>query len=700
MADLLQIGLSGIYSSQANLATTSNNIANVNTEGYSRQSVDVTSAHPTQLGNHFIGNGSVIAGVERAHDQFAFTENLMNTSQSGYATEVYQQTSQLDKLLSGQGTSVAQPVLDMFDSLNDIADSPNTLEARQVFLGEAHKMASQYNLLSENLQTQYSSINTDIANTAATVTTLGDDISELNYQISSVLGSGAGSNANDLLDKRDQAITALSQYVDVSVVDANNDMINVYIGSGQPLVMGNSSRQMIAINGDPDPSRKELALTINGTKSNLDGSSLGGTLAGLFDTRSNDVEDAMNQLGHNVIGLTHSINEMQTQGMTLEGEIGEYLFNDVNATQSMQNRVLAHDDGLGNAQLSVSIDNLSELTSDEYKLVVDTYTPATAGSVDAPASAESISFTATNLTTGKSTTLTINDMAITERIAIPNSGISIGVDLIDADNPPQEGKTFTLRPTRLAAQEVALVEIAPDKIAAAAVEVQTVASDSNTGDAVLRTSALNNVADPLYIDAANPLQVQVTGVDSVSGEITYNIVDQTGVSVTLPDGSSTEYIPAKDSGDKLEGLTMIPDPSTGKATLNVAGVELELSSGMPQPGDTFTLNYNETGVGDNSNILAIADLQNQKIMNEGKSTVADVYSGLLSDMGSKASNADVVKQTMDILQAQSFERIQNVSGVNMDEEAANLLQYQQYYSASARVITVASEIFDTILQIR
>ncbi|MEI6897231.1 MAG: flagellar hook-associated protein FlgK, partial [Psychromonas sp.] len=622
MADLFNIGLSGIHSSQANLATTSNNIANINTEGYSRQSVEVEAAKTGQYGSYFIGNGSIIVGVERAYDQFAYTENLANTSQYGYAKEVYQQTSQLDTLLSSEGTSVAKPVLKMFNSLNDVADNPNALEARKVFLENAKNVISQYNLVYDGLETQYTNINHDITNTAKVITTLAENIASLNVKIAAVLSDdGVDSNANSLLDERDQTIQELSQYVDVSVVDTESDMVNVYIGSGQSLVMGVSSLKLIALNGQPDPSRKELALTIDGNKSMLDGRRLGGSLAGLFHTRDNDVESALNQLGQNIIGLTHSINEQQREGMTLEGELGNYLFNDVNSSTSMRNRALAHNDGLGNIELSVRIDNINKLTADEYKLVVDAY------QLGPP---ETISFTATNTRTGKSQVIAIDDLSTSKRVHIPNSGISIGIDSLDPNNPPQVGKSFTLRPTRLAAQEASLVVDDSKKVAAAGAEIKALAGSHNSGNAILRTTAINDFLDPLYMDADSPLQIVITAVDNRSGEITYNIADEKGTIVTLPVGSANTYQPEKVVGSRLAGLRLKPDPFTGKVTFNVAGVEVEMRAGKAQAGDTFTLNYNETGNGDNSNILEVAYLQNLKLMNEGKSTFSDIYSALLS----------------------------------------------------------------------
>lgn len=668
MADLFQIGLSGIYSSQASLATTSHNISNVSTEGYSRQTVDVTSAQAQKLGANFIGNGSIINGIDRAYDQFAFKENIINTSDHAYNEVSYTQASQLDKLLSNESTSVAKSVLSLFSSLGDVADHPNTIETRAVFLEDASNMINQYNTLYQQLETQYSGVNNDIENSAAAITELADNIATLNSRILTVSSSDSSGDANDLLDRRDQAITALSEYVNVSVLEADNNMVNIYIGSGQGLVMGVQSQSIVAINGDPDPARKELALSNNGKTSPVDGSKFGGKVSALFETRENEIERAFNQLGQNVIGLTHAINEQQQQGQTLDGEIGAALFNDINSDQAMKSRVLSHADGKGEATLSVRIDDLSELSADEFSLKVIPNDPG----ID-------LTFSVTNNTTGETQTVSIADLANDKRIEIPGAGISIGIDSISASEPLQVGKEFTLRPTRLGAQQASLDETDPTKVAVADAEIKAVVSDTNNGTATFHVSGIVDKGDPNYMDEDSPITIKIS-TNTTTSEVFYNIFDKNDNQINTPE------------------LTAIIDPLTGKATLEFGGVKVEMEKGIPVAGDEITLNYNETGAGDNRNILAMSDLQNTKIMNDGKSTFQDVYSEMISEIGAKTANADVAMQSSAILKNQSFERIQSVSGVNMDEEAANLLMYQQHYSAAARVITIASELFDTILQ--
>ena len=663
MADLLQIGLSGIYSSQASLTTTSHNISNVSTEGYSRQTVTVEAQGALKQSTNFIGSGSMVGSIDRAYDQFAFADNVRNTSSYAYYQETYTQANQMDLLLSSESTSATTSVLNMFSSLGSIANNPSQLEARDVFLQDANNMVNQYNTLYEHLEVQYNSINADIDNAAGAITELAQSISSLNLQIATVTGSSSGGDANDLLDKRNLAITELSEYVDVSVVAEDNNMVNIFIGSGQGLVVGSTFQSAVSVAGDPDPSRKELALSFNGQISNISGNKLGGQVGAMFDSRDNDLEVAMNKLGQSVIGLTHAINEQQKEGQDLDGQIGGNIFNDINSTESMEKRVLGNSDNGGNATLGVSIDDLSELSSDEFDLAVEAYDTVTGN----------ITFSVTNKTTGIAMDPITANTSSDTHIDIPGAGISVSIDINTVDSAFQEGDEFTLRPTRYGAMEASVEATEASKIAAAGPEIIVSAGESNAGSSVLSITK----SDTINIDEDNPLTITIGDVDTANNSFAFESVGKDGI-VTA-------------------GTSSI-DPLTGKAVLTIGGVEVELENGLPGKNDTFDLNFNVTGDGDNSNMLEITALQNAKIMNGNTGTFQDVYSGMISEIGAKTSNADVAMQSASILKAQSFERIQSVSGVNMDEEAANLLMYQQYYSAAARVITVANEIFDSILE--
>jgi len=165
----------------------------------------------------------------------------------------------------------------------------------------------------------------------------------------------------------------------------------------------------------------------------------------------------------------------------------------------------------------------------------------------------------------------------------------------------------------------------------------------------------------------------------------YTVTDNTGAALTL------------NPGDPMTGLGIVLDPLTQRRTVNVAGITLELD-GKPASGDSFTLSFNQTADGDNRNALVIAGLQSQKLLKSGKQTFQDNYAALGSEIGSVSKNAKTSMEASEALLEQSTTRVLATAGVSLDEEAANLIKFQQSYSASARVITVAGELFSTLLQ--
>jgi flagellar hook-associated protein 1 FlgK len=427
--------------------------------------------------------------------------------------------------------------------------------------------------------------------------------------------------------------------------------------------MGGESLEIVSVAGVADPSRKELAISSNGKLSYLNGANLGGKVAALFDSRLNGVERGFNQLGQNVIGLTHAINEQQQSGQTLEGKIGGNIFNDINSESAMEGRVLIRNDGLSNdVNLSVRIDDLTQLSADEFELKVTHYDGISGN----------LQLRMTNATTGEVQTIS-HDTTKSLRVALPNAGISLGLDNI---SNLEEGKSFTLRPTRMGAVQTKVEMTNPALVAVADAEVKLVAANSNLGTAQVRVGEIVNRLDASYVKKDEPLTFEFS-VDT-SGNVTYQILDANSVNV-------------------LSSSVLSVDSLTGKGQISYAGVEIELVSGAFSDGDKFTLNFNETGDGDNRNMLEMSNLQNKKIMGRNKLTFLDVYSNIVSEQGAKTANADVAMQSTSILKNQSFERLQNTVGVNLDEEAANLLKFQQHYGAAARIISVASELFDTIL---
>jgi flagellar hook-associated protein 1 len=403
-------------------------------------------------------------------------------------------------------------------------------------------------------------------------------------------------------------------------------------------------------------------------------------------------------LGLNALAIAHSINEQQKQGQDLDGQIGGPLFTDFNSTTSQHTRVLSHADGLGTATLGVRIDDLGSLSGNEFELKVTTFNAGPP---------QQIQFSMTDKTTGQVQTLPAAgplDLSTDQRVDVPGAGFSIGIESIDLADPVQVGKTFTLRPTRTAAQDIAVIESDPRKVAAADAEVKVATSATNTGSSKLTVKSMNDRSDALYPSKDNPYTVAFTGVNAGPPTVyEYEMRDKNGVVLTVPPGASytvtdnTGAALTLNPGDPLTGLGVVLDPLTQRQTVDLAGITLELD-GAPAVNDSFTLSFNQTADGDNRNALAIAGLQTQKLLKSGKQTFQDNYAALGSEIGSVTKNAKTSMDASEALLEQSSTRVLATAGVSLDEEAANLIKFQQSYSASARVITVAGELFSTLLQ--
>ncbi len=698
MADLLQIGLTGLNVSQTGLTTTGHNISNINNKSYSRQVMTADTLGSQRIGNAFVGSGAQVKAIERQYDQFAYKENLINTTSQKYYETRYLQAQQLDSLLTSEDTSVSADMLTMFGSMNGVADHPNTLEARKVFLRDAGNMTSTFNRIYDQMQLQYDSVNDDISKTVTQLNTLATSLADVNNSILAALGGDPNRSANDLFDQRDELVRQVSEIANVSVIPQANGMVNVSIGTGQPLVLGSQATTFGVEIGDPDPQHIGLVIDNGSAKIPLDGSVIGGKLQSLFEFRDQVLEPGMNELGLNALAIAHSVNEQQKQGLDLDGQIGSPLFTDFNSASIQHSRVLSHGDGLGTATMGVRIDDLGSLSGNEFELKVTTFNAGPP---------QQIQFSMTDKTTGKIQTLPAAgplDLSTGQRLEVPGEGFSIGIENIDLADPVQVGKTFTLRPTRTAAQDIGVITTDPRKVAAADAEVKVATTATNTGTGELSVKSINSRSDGLYPTKDNPYTVAFTGVTAGPPTVyEYEMRDKNGVVMTVPPGASytvtdnTGAALTLNPGDPMTGLGIVLDPLTQRQTVNVAGITLELD-GKPASGDSFTLSFNQTADGDNRNALVIAGLQSQKLLKSGKQTFQDNYAALGSEIGSVTKNAKTSMDASGALLEQSTTRVLATAGVSLDEEAANLIKFQQSYSASARVITVAGELFSTLLQ--
>jgi len=651
--DILNTGVSGLLAAQRSLATTSHNIANVNTEGYSRQRTNLSTRIPELSGAGYIGSGVKADSVVRVYDQFLVNQLNTYTSNMHRLDDYHNYASQVDNLLADADAGLAPAVQEFFNALNGVADNPSSIPAREVLISQAESLAFRFQSIDERLSSLRDVVNSSIRDTVNDINSLTQSIANINQSIVLAQAKAGGSPPNDLLDERDKLVRKLSERVPVTTVMQDNGAMNVFIGNGQVMVLGMDYNQLETTPSDYDSFTLRVNLTTkSGAGPDVTDFLNGGSIGGLLSFRKDILEPAQNSLGRIAVGLAESLNNQHHQGLDMNNELGQDLFGFSGVTA--QANVIASSRNTGAATMTYDITDVSALTTSDYRI----------------STADGTNYTLTRLS-GNTVVGTYAPGAYPATIDVPSEGFSFSLDTAAA-----AGDSFELRPTRSAARDFNFL-ITDTKQIAAAAPLRATESVANLGSAQI--SALDTTAG-----ATTNL-----GTVRAGGDVTMTYDDTVpGYVLGGALAGNLAYNPATDSMGKSFDLGAI-DP-------NYAGISFRLS-GKPLAGDSFTISPNFDGVSDGSNALKLAALDGKPILAGGTTTFQNAYGQMVSTVGARTHQASIdlgVQQSM-VVQAEMA--VEAVSGVNLDEEAANMLRFQQAYQATAQLIGVAQSLFDTLL---
>lgn len=369
MSGLLGVSITGLRVSQTALRTAGHNIANANTEGYSRQSTDINSLGGNQTGAGFIGNGAYVSQIQRVVDQFIINQMRSDTSMYNEMNSYNQYIAQLNDTLSNPSTGLTQAMETFFASLQNMTDDPSSLSARELFSSETETLEKRFNTLHSRIDGINVNVDENITSTVENINALAQSIATLNQSITEVVGTSDQNQPNDLLDQRDEALRELAQFVNVNTT-VQGAAINVSIGTDVPLVVGETLYQLEIGQNEFDPQRTEIfvpALVQPVTESLI-----GGELGGLVEIQRSIIEPTLNQLGQVALAIAESFNEAQQQGITLSNLYGNDVFLDINDRTVINSRVLpSTNNTTSDHDINVTIEDVSELTTSDYKFILD-----------------------------------------------------------------------------------------------------------------------------------------------------------------------------------------------------------------------------------------------------------------------------------------------------------------------------------------
>jgi len=661
---LYQTGVSGLLAAQQQLATTGHNITNVNTEGYTRQRAEQNATIGQVSGSNYTGTGTYVQDISRIYDKFSYKEQLINQSNLGNADSLRTSLTQLDQVMSVSGNAVASSLEQFYQSLNGVADNPNDSGLRSIVLNQAKSLSNGFNELTNNFDLMGKSVNGEIEQVANKISEISFELAKINENILHTQGFTQTGQPNDLLDKRDQLVSELGGYTRVNTIVDQNGVMTVMMGQGTTLVAGITSLTIAVQAGDPDALQTQLRLVGTNSSVGIDGSKLGGSLGANIEFRDEHLAKTRSEIDRLAMAISSTLNESQASGLDLNALQGANIFTDINSTQLQQGRVLAHSLNTGTTKAEIAINDVSLLPTDDFEV-----------RFDGP------NFTLYNLTSGVSSDL-----------GLPGSGTPAGTHTSSPDygfsfietGTPALGDTFTIVPTKNSAALMQATLTHGDAIAASSA-IGVTPSTHNVSDGKV---IISGVSDP--VAARNYTNVTNSGLtvdvyESAANTFTYRVYN----SATPPPAATI----ATGSYPAGGGVVVDLPPGTPAFQIEIKG---DLVGSGTDAREAFTIG-DAFGKGNSANAVGMAKTQEQGVTNGNKETFSQSIGISTSKVGSKASNAELVADTAQALFTQAFNRNQATSGVNLDEEAANLLKFQQAYQAASQVISTANTIFDTIL---
>lgn len=649
MANLMGIGTRAMFANYAALQVTGNNIANANTAGYSRQEAQLATAKGQYTGAGFFGQGVNVTTVARSYDRFLTTQAATTNSLANADTARMYQLTQLESVLPLGEAGIGHAARQVLDAFVDVANNPQDSSARQVVLARAQEMAARFKTAGEQLNTLQSGVSQDMKSAIASVNALATQVADLNKQISALKGSGHA--PNDLLDQRDLLVNEISSYINVSSISADDGTVGLFIGGGQSLVLGGSANVLKGAPDLYDPAKTQLALREGGVDRLVPTDAIaGGTIAGLVRFQNEDLSAARNLLGQMAVAISGAINQQQALGLDARqpAGAGSPMFS-VGAPRSLPASA-----NVGDAAFTLAVGDFTHVQASDYEVRFD-------GS----------DYSITRLSDGNAVVGSPFSPA-TLAAGVQFEGLTLQLNSGTATS----GDRFLLQAASPASADMRAVLSDPRGLAAASAVTGTFAV-TNTGTA---TAASLGLVDPTVHDATQTARITFT---SDTGDYSYDMLDASNAVVSSGTGSW----------------------SAGTAiTLN--GFSLQLN-GVPRSGDIIDVAPTTNPAASNGNAVSFvalgsalfvgADTLANGTLVPGRS-ITDAYASALSDIGVRVQSAKSASGISSAIASTAEAARANKAGVNLDEEAARLIQFQQSYQAAAKMLQVARDVFDTLLQ--
>jgi flagellar hook-associated protein 1 FlgK len=710
MADLLFTATSGLRTFQQSLNVIGHNVANVNTEGYSRQTANISAGLPQRALGGYIGSGANTTSITRSYQDYLSAQiNDSYSYQSKYKTaDTY--SSQLNASLGDPSTGIFSTMQSSYQAWNEVANDPATNASSRFLLGSNNALQQQVQTYRSTRDDLNAQVNGQLGSTVTTINQLAQELVSVNTQLGT-MASRANTLPNDLLDHRDQLVKNLNQYMDVKVFQNGNGTIDVYSTDGKiPLITDNRvvplqlavspMQKFDPVTGALTQSEKQdvwIQQPGTGTKITITDNIKGGEIGGAISFRKDQLMRAEDELGLSVTGMSIAMNAQHRQGFDKAGVRGDNLFSLNTNTPALMSTASSYASNSNTGSQSVTTAG-TPTGAFAYNItyngtgydVTDAYTNAV---IEAGVST-------VDLAAGK----TYNGVTVTAGAGTPAKGDSfMAYTSTDFYNQLEQTAYSDNRNTGTISNSAITINLDRTGLSNNAAGSKFVAND------------LSNPADFAQVqDQLSKLQARTYSV-SFDGS-NYSVTDaRTGVAITATTTVDDAVGHPNVKTLRFEGLQVDVDTSAGSVK---AGDKFELrflNDGVSNFKQQITnpdaiayrgadttatpANSRPLAISNNVNAANLASMQDKKLFLNHTESVQGIYTLMIGNVGSYHQSNVTSMTTQDALYTQLNQAKESVSGVNLDEEAAKMMSFQQAYQAAAKMMQAAQTMFDTIIGI-
>lgn len=651
MTGISNIGLRSIMAYQNALTLSSQNIANVDTPFYSRRKVDFSESIP--IAGSVFGNGVEIADVRRIYDD-AISKNLQSSTSKFSTMDAFLQRSMdLESLLDNPTNSIATYFNDSLNALQQLNVSPASYSARASYLNTLNTLALQFQTITSETMKQHDDVNKALNVGIAQINQILSNIADVNDQLQGLTPSGQ----NGLLDEREKLIQQLSQYISFDSNVSEGQVLNIFLSNGIPLVLGTTAAVLATSPDSADATKLQPVIKNGSFNVPITAYIKEGELSGLIQYRDDALDHVTRGLGRLALAVADTFNKQSALGIDLNGNAGGNIFNDINDPALMSERVIANTNNSGSGVMAVTIDDVNQLTASDYRLLFSSPSQ----------------YTLTRLS--DNTVVAANTLnAFPTMISVDGFTLQISSGSFNVKDQ------FSIAPTQKAANNLAVAITDPRKLALA----MPVVVDANQNNLGSGTAVIDSITNTTTAAFATPQQltppVQIKFI--------------TATSYQLVNAQNQALIEGPIAYNPNNGTSIFPTPNNYDPGYRV------LLSGKMQAGDVFDIQFNDSAVGDNRNGLIMMKRYNQAILGQGTLNFNEAYHLMSSDISEQVNSAQVGYDSAEVIKQQAEAQWYDISGVSIEEEIMALVQYQQAYQASAKILEAVKNMFDVLMMIR